>query len=248
MVRSSTPDTAAVILAGGFGTRIRHLLQDIPKPMYPVNGAPFLEWVCRYLAKHQIRNIQISTGYLAEVVKTHFTHLDTSEFQTQCVEETTPLGTGGGFALAANAIVARPEKWVVLNGDSLVFADLSYILATFEQSGMDGAIVGIPMEDASRYGSLSVGSNHNLLGFSEKRPGPALINAGLYLLGDSLVRSIPANTSLSFETDLFPSWLNLGKQFAVYECSAPFLDIGTEISLPLAKSFISSNLEHFTIG
>jgi NDP-sugar pyrophosphorylase family protein len=216
--------------------------------MYPVLGTPFVEWVCRYVAKHGISSIQISTGYLADTVEAHFKNLAPQNYRVQCVEEATPLGTGGGFAFAANAIAARPHSWVVLNGDSLVFADLGSILSTFHQSGLDGAIVGIPMDDASRYGSLAVGPNNSLRGFSEKRLGPALINAGVYLLSDSLVRAIPANKPLSFETDLFPDWLNSGKQFAVYECDAPFLDIGTESSLPLAKSFISSNLEHFTIG
>lgn len=248
MVETSKHSTAAVILAGGFGTRIQHLVKNIPKPMYPVNGTPFLEWVCRYLAKHQIRNIQISTGYLAEVVESHFTQLETSNFQARCVQETTPLGTGGGFANAANQIATRPQNWAILNGDSLIFADLSTILADFQESQADGAIIGIPMKDASRYGSLSLAPEGTLLGFTEKRPGPATINAGVYLLSDALVQAIPPDTPLSFETDLFPNWLNSGKQFAVYECEQPFLDIGTESSLPLAKSFISSNLDHFTTG
>lgn len=239
---------AAVVLAGGFGTRIKHLLTDIPKPMHPVSGSPFVEWVCRYLAHHNIKQIQISTGYLGETIAKHFSSQASAPYNANCIKESTPLGTGGGFALAANAIASRPDTWIVLNGDSLIFADLSKITSDFHNSGMDGALVGLQMKDASRYGSLSVGKTNELLGFIEKKPGPAIINAGLYILSDKLVKNIPKNRNLSFETDLFPTWLSEGKRFTVYPTEAPFLDIGTESSLPLAKSFISSNLEHFTIG
>ena len=62
----------AVILAGGFGTRIKHLLGDLPKPMASVNGKPFIEWVVRYLAAQKIRSVILSTGHLAETIEEHF--------------------------------------------------------------------------------------------------------------------------------------------------------------------------------
>lgn len=68
----SLSQTTAVILAGGFGARVRHLLPNLPKPMAPAAGRPFLEWVVRYLAKQGIGDVIISTGYLAEVVTEHF--------------------------------------------------------------------------------------------------------------------------------------------------------------------------------
>ena len=68
MNKISPDQITAVVLAGGFGRRIQHLLPDLPKPMAPVNGRPFLEWVVRYLAAQTIHNIILSTGHLAETI------------------------------------------------------------------------------------------------------------------------------------------------------------------------------------
>ena len=87
----------AVVLAGGFGTRIKHLLGDLPKPMASVNGKPFVEWVVRYLAAQGIRNVILSTGHLAETVEKHFASQPVKNVCVTCVPETTPLGTAGGF-------------------------------------------------------------------------------------------------------------------------------------------------------
>jgi D-glycero-alpha-D-manno-heptose 1-phosphate guanylyltransferase len=114
------------VLAGGFGRRIQHLLPDLPKPMAPVAGRPFLEWVVRYLAAQKIRRVILSTGHLAEtVVPKHFQSQPVPGVDVWCVPETKPLGTAGGFL---NAIRARrgekPAAWLVLNGDSLAPAPL----------------------------------------------------------------------------------------------------------------------------
>ena len=87
----------AVILAGGLGTRVRHLLPDTPKPMALVAGKPFLEWVVRYLAREAVRRVIISTGYLGEVVERHFRTVAIKSVTIVCVAEPEPLGTAGGF-------------------------------------------------------------------------------------------------------------------------------------------------------
>src|SRR4051812_23943954 len=103
VVMSVAPEQiTAVVLAGGFGTRIRHLLGDLPKPMAPVNGRPFVEWVVRYLAAQGIRHVILSTGYLAETVEKHFLSQPVAGVKVVCVPETTPLGTAGGFLNAAH--------------------------------------------------------------------------------------------------------------------------------------------------
>src|SRR4051812_31869760 len=108
MARSSIGSVAAVVLAGGFGTRIRHLLPGIPKPMAPVAGRPFIEHVVRYLAKGGVREIVLSTGYLAEVVASHFASQPVTDARVCCVPETEPLGTAGGFVHAATQSGLRP--------------------------------------------------------------------------------------------------------------------------------------------
>ena len=92
--------TAEIILAGGFGTRIKHLLGELPKPMAPVAGRPFVEWVVRYLARQGVTRAALSTGHLAETIERHFQSAPVAGMKTSCVRETTPLGTGGGVVNA----------------------------------------------------------------------------------------------------------------------------------------------------
>src|ERR1039458_8793610 len=126
---------AAVVLAGGFGTRVAHLLTGVPKPMVPVAGKPFLEWVVRYLARQGIPKAILSTGHLADVLESHFRTQPVAGVVTRCVAETRPLGTAGGFLNAARVSVETSEAWLVANGDSLVFADLALAAAELTVGG-----------------------------------------------------------------------------------------------------------------
>ena len=109
-MKISPEKITAVVLAGGFGTRIRHLLPDLPKPMAPVNGRPFLEWVVRYLAAQKIRRVIISTGHLAEIVAGHFQSQPVKNVRVSCVPETRPLGTAGGFLNAIRGAAENPRR------------------------------------------------------------------------------------------------------------------------------------------
>ena len=237
----------AVILAGGFGTRIKHLLGDLPKPMAPVNGKPFIEWVVRYLAAQGIRNVILSTGHLAETVEKHFAPQPVKNVRVTCVPETTPLGTAGGFLNAAHSAKEKPAAWLVLNGDSLVVAPLAGLFSSLDDLQIEGGILGVPMADASRFGTLSQNASGDLTGFNEKKPSAGNINAGVYLFRDSALKKFPAKLPLSFEVDVFPALIRDGARLKTMLSAAPFLDIGTPESLPQAESFIQKNLAHFAI-
>ena len=235
----------AVVLAGGFGTRVAHLLAGIPKPMVPVAGRPFLEWVVRWLVRQGIRKVILSTGHLAEVVETHFRTQPVAGVVTRCIAETRPLGTAGGFLNVVRLSRETSEAWLVVNGDSLVFASLSLAAAELSNPAVAGAVIGCEMADASRYGTLAIGPAGELRGFTEKRPGKGIINAGAYLLRDSLVRQFPAKLPLSFEQEVFPQLVAQGGLLKVCAVDAPFLDIGTPESLREAQSFIEQNRAEF---
>jgi len=241
----SLNQAVAVVLAGGFGTSVQHLLTGVPKPMAAVQGRPFLEWVVRYLAKQGVNRVVISTGYLAEVVENYFREHHIAGVSVQCVAETAPLGTGGGFLHAVRASAQTPEAWLVLNGDSLIFADLKATAAQLSNEQTGGVIVGRPVTDASRYGTLAIGANGDLLRFEEKRPGAGVINAGVYLLRHALVKDFPAITPLSLERDVFPALTARSGLLKVHVMDAPFLDIGTPESLPQAEAFVRDNLNQF---
>jgi NDP-sugar pyrophosphorylase family protein len=231
-------DIAAVVLAGGLGTRVQHLLPDVPKPMAPVAGRPFLEWVARYLARQGVRSVVFSTGYRAGTVEQHFSSHTIPGVKHLCVREEQPLGTAGGFLHAARQSALTPVAWLVLNGDSLVFADLSAVIAHLRDTDVAGVIVGRAVPDASRFGSLATSKQGELERFEEKRPGTGVINTGIYLLRHSLLDEFPAITPLSFERDVFPELVRRGLRIKVHVVDAPFLDIGTPESLPQAEAFV----------
>jgi D-glycero-alpha-D-manno-heptose 1-phosphate guanylyltransferase len=235
----------AVVLAGGSGTRVAHLLPGIPKPMAPVAGRPYLEWVVRCLVLQGISKVLLSTGHLAEVVERHFQPQSVAGVVTQCFAETRPLGTAGGFLNAARRSGEKPEVWLVLNGDSIVFADLEWAAAELSDPAVAGVVIGCPVADASRYGALAIGPSGELKGFREKRPGKGIINAGIYLLRDSLVRQFPSTLPLSFEQEVFPQLIARGVLLKVCAVEAPFLDIGTPESLRQAESFVEANRAQF---
>lgn len=238
MDQSPARSLAAVVLAGGFGTRIRHLLPDIPKPMAPVAGRPFVEHVVRHLARLGLTEVVLSTGHLSEVLERHFTPGLVPGVSVRCVREAGPLGTGGGFLHAAQGSGLHPAVWLVANGDSMVQADLRPFLADFTAGGWDAAILGLRVDDAARYGSLETGPGGELRRFAEKRPGRGTINAGVYLFRADVLAAFPPGQPLSFENQVFPALLAAGRRIKVHDLAAPFLDIGTPESLAQSEQFI----------
>jgi D-glycero-alpha-D-manno-heptose 1-phosphate guanylyltransferase len=241
----SSEQVCAVILAGGFGTRIRHLLPDLPKPMASAAGRPFIEWVVRFLANHGVHRILISTGFMSEKIEEHFQRERISNISVRCFPEKAPLGTAGGFLNAARLSEERPGAWLVLNGDSLLLGGLELLYRTMEDPNVLGAILGREMKDASRYGTLVANSEGRVLSFAEKQPGEGTINAGVYLFRSSVLPLFHERVPLNFEQEVFPLLIKKGIDFRLAKVQAPFLDIGTEATLKQAEGFILQNKDCF---
>ncbi len=241
----SLENISAVILAGGFGTRIKHLLGDLPKPMAPVNGKPFLEWVVRWLAAQNIRHVVLSTGYMTEIIEKHFQSQPVTGVTVSCVPETTPLGTAGGFLNAVHRSKINSPAWLLLNGDTLAFANLATAIRELQNESTAGVIFGREVPDTSRYGSLVADAGGRLTSFAEKRPGRGVISTGIYLFRDSLVKKISNKMPLSLEQEVFPALTAAGISLKVLRMNAPFLDIGTPDTLREADVFIQQNIAQF---
>ena len=235
----------AVILAGGMGTRIRHLLPGLPKPMAPVYGKPFLEWIIQFLAKQNILQILLSTGYLADQIENFSSRINVQRLRLQCIKEDIPLGTAGGVLNALDRSNVNCDNILILNGDSLTLADLAPMFSALEEVSNGVAMLGIWMSDAERYGTLAINKYGLLEGFKEKHPGNGLVSAGVYLFRKHLLDDLPRGKQLSFETDVFPILINQGVGIKVIEVKAPFIDIGTEESLGGASLFIEQNYKYF---
>jgi len=244
-VTTSSDQITAVVLAGGFGTRIKHLLGDLPKPMAQVNGKPFLEWVVRWLAAQNIKRVVLSTGYRAEVIEEYFQSHPITGVIVNCVPETTPLGTAGGILNAVRQSGINSPAWLLLNGDTLAFANVKVAMDELRDTGVAGVIFSREVADTGRYGSLICDANGRIINFAEKRPGQGIISTGVYLFRDALIKKFPNKLPLSLEQEVFPALLNAGESLRALRTNTPFLDIGTPDTLGEADLFIQQNLHQF---
>jgi NDP-sugar pyrophosphorylase family protein len=209
--------------------------------MAPVKGRPFVEWIVRWLKAQGVRDVILSTGFHAELVEQHFSTTPVSEMNVRCVAELEPLGTGGGLAHAAAESGSTPPAWLVLNGDSLIFADVAAIIDSLGDAS--GVIVTRAVPDTSRYGSVRADETGRITAFEEKQPGAGQINAGVYLLRHEALAGFPAARPLSLERDVFPGLIENGLRAHAVE--AAFLDIGTPETLPRAEFFMAENETQF---
>lgn len=221
----------AIILAGGFGTRLRAVVSDVPKPLAPVAGRPFLHWLLEGLARQGVARVILATGYMGDVIRDT---LGTSHAGMTLVHtrEEAPLGTGGAL-WAALAHGTQPRIFA-LNGDTWLGAPLAPIAD--EAPDADLVLAVRPVEDRARYGSVVVEGNR-VRGLAEKGPsGPGLVNAGVYLLRRDLParRPMPGAFSLEAEVLSHPGELDL----RAHRTEAPFLDIGTPEDYARAQALI----------
>jgi D-glycero-alpha-D-manno-heptose 1-phosphate guanylyltransferase len=215
--------------------------------MAPVLGRPFIEWVIRLLAQEGIQEYLLSTGFLAETVEAHFEKEPVPGARISCCPETTPLGTAGGFlncVESSSEPVSSEDLWLVTNGDSMAVTRIREFLDVMNRPEVDAAVLGLRMEDASRYGTLAIAKDGRLLEFTEKKPGSGIINAGVYLFRHRLLKAFPKTRPLSFETEVFPELLKTA-QISAWTVDAPFLDIGTPQTFAEAEAFLSQNRSFF---
>lgn len=211
----------AIVLAGGFGTRLRKVVADVPKPMAPIAGRPFLEILLVSLARKRFQRVILSLGFMAENIKEHFGS-DFAGMELDYVVEGQPLGTGGGIRLALERIKAHHV--FVFNGDTFLDLEVNELerqwLATHRP-----LIVGRYVDDTARYGRL-LESDGVASGFTEKGiVGPGLINAGCYVLNREQLNEFPVCQAFSFESDYLAQALKAGA-FDVFVTSGQFIDIG----------------------
>lgn len=217
----------AVILAGGRGTRLGERTRMLPKPVIPVDGVPFLSYLVWNLARHGIREIVLSTGYLHEKLRAALGDGRELGVRLTYAREREPLGTGGGVR---NCLHLLDEAFLVLNGDSIF--DINYL--DFAAGAQDRPRIALRrVEDASRFGTVRHRSGR-VVEFREKgADGPGAINGGIYLLTRALVRELPGG-AVSLERDVFPELASLGQLFCK-EYSGFFIDIGVPEDLARAQ-------------
>ncbi|RZA22311.1 MAG: dehydrogenase [Lysobacteraceae bacterium] len=212
----------AIVLAGGFGTRLRGIVDDVPKPLAPVAGRPFLTWLLDRLAAGGMRRCILATGYMADAIEqrigTRWQGMDIAYSV-----ESEPLGTGGAIRLAASRL--RGDAAHVLNGDTWLEYDPAALEDVARAVGTSMAIALARVDDVARYGAVDI-DHGRVSGFREKgEAGPGWINAGCYFLGAEALAALPVPAAFSFEQAVLQPRVQAGA-VAAFTTTAGFIDIG----------------------
>ena len=219
--------TAAVILAGGLGSRLRSVVSDVPKPMAPINGRPFLEHQMRYWIEQGINHFVLSVGYKHQAIIDYFG----SQFETASLEyavEESPLGTGGGLLLAAEMLDSS-EYFLLLNGDTYFSVELEVLTNFAIISDADWCFSLFRTSETGRYMGVDIQSSGNITSLQSKNSHlNKLVNGGVYLVKPSSLSDLNFHLGekISLEDDIFPSTIKLKQRIYGKEFSSKFIDIG----------------------
>lgn len=228
-------DMPAIILAGGFGTRLKEVVSDVPKPMAPVDGKPFLEYLIAQLIKWNVRDVILSVGYKRDVIKAYFGTGERWGIRIRYAEEDAPLGTGGAIFSAAHLTTA--DTLLVLNGDSFFSADFQKLVDFHTSTAGLVTMALVQMNDTGRYGRVEVGPDGAVTGFVEKKgESPGLINSGVYVVSRTVLTFFPPSPS-SFEQDVIPKIMH--NNFYACQLRGDFIDIGIPEDYERAAEFLN---------
>ena len=229
----------AILLVGGFGTRLMPLTKNTPKPMLTVAGIPVTEHQLNMAKAAGITRIVLATSYLAELFTPYFGDGSKWGMQIQYAVEKSPLGTGGAIRNAAK-LIDSSESIVILNGDVLSSHNLAEQIRQHEAHDADVTLHLTKVDDARAYGSVPTDPNGRVSAFLEKMENPVTnqINAGCYVFNPRVLESIPLDTVVSVERETFPALVASGAAVYGYIESSYWVDIGTPHALMNASAEI----------
>jgi mannose-1-phosphate guanylyltransferase len=266
----------AIVLVGGFGTRLRPLTLTTPKQMLPVGNRPMIERVVEGLAKGGVTDAVLSLGYRPDAFIDRYPSGVCAGVRLHYAVEPEPLDTAGAIRFAARHAKIN-ESFIVLNGDVLTDLDLRELVAMHRGRRAEATIALTPVDDPSRYGVVPTDDDGLVLGFIEKPPRNQAptnwINAGTYILEPSVIDRIPDGRKVSIERETFPAlvadrslfalqsdvyWVDAGTPSTYLEVNLDLLDgkrgetesgIGERVSIaPTAKVVRSVVGSHASIG
>jgi D-glycero-alpha-D-manno-heptose 1-phosphate guanylyltransferase len=224
----------AIILAGGFGTRLRSAVSDQPKVLAKVGGRAFLTYLLDHLASFDIRNVVLATGHMGDQIRTTFGN-HYGLIRLFYSHELSPLGTAGALRIALPLLKSNPV--LVMNGDSFCPVNLQAFLDWHHARNAKATFLLTEVPDPSRYGQVDLSADQRISKFVEKgtNGNPGWISAGIYLIQRRLLSTIPEEHPVSLEKDMFPNWMKQG--IYGYRVHEKFIDIGTPESYSAAQEF-----------
>jgi mannose-1-phosphate guanylyltransferase len=227
----------AIVLAGGFGTRLRPLSCTRPKLLFPIGNKPALDWTIEKLAKNETKEVILAVNYMADVFIQYYKSKQKPKISFSkdmpIYDKNTlfphSLGTGGPIK-KAESLIGREEPFLVLNGDILTNIDYAELIKRHTTNKKATATIALyRVEDPSRYGVAELAQDNRVIRFVEKPPlekAPSnLINAGIYVLEPEIFDYIPSGKRVSIEREVFPRLAEEGKLYG-YDFEGLWIDIG----------------------
>jgi len=218
----------AMVLAGGYATRLRPISYALPKLLFPVVGKPMIYWTLDQLDRLGVTEVVLCVNYLAETLRATV-GTKHGGMQVKYSLEEQALGTAGPMKLAS-ADTRLDETFIAMNGDVIAQIDLQAMLRQHQQSKALITDALHQVEDPSRFGVAKIDAQKRIELFVEKPKRSAapsgLVNAGIYLIEPEILRLIPDNRKVSLEREIFPNLATAGRLYG-YEFSGYWFDIGS---------------------
>jgi NDP-sugar pyrophosphorylase family protein len=227
-----------LILAGGLGSRIRSRYPDLPKPLIPIHGKPFLEHQIEQLRAQGFRDFVLCVSYRADQIVDHFQDGAAWKVNIRYSYENEPLGTAGALRHAASF---WEGTCLVLNGDTFVDADFRTLIAAHRaQPDASGSLGLVTVPDTSRYGQVLIDPRQHIRAFREKDQSLSAgwINAGVYVLEPTVLDLIPSGRAVSIEREVFPV-LAASRRLYGFPLDGAFVDMGTPEGLAAMEALLS---------
>jgi len=234
----------AVVLVGGFGTRLRPLTYDIPKPMLPVGHRPMIVSLVDRLTAGGVTDVVLALGFKPEPFAAAFPDGRHGDVRVHYAVEPEPLDTGGAIAFAARE-VGVDDTFVVANGDIICDVAVASLVEAHRRLGADATLHLTPVDDPSAFGVVELDGAGTVRRFVEK-PAPGetdsnLINAGTYVFEPSVLDLVPEGARCSVEREVFPSLVD-GARLAAVATDDYWIDAGRP------ELYLQANLDLFTPG
>ncbi|WP_165792056.1 nucleotidyltransferase family protein [Desulfocucumis palustris] len=228
----------AVVLAGGFGTRLQSVLKGLPKPMAPVGEGCFLDYLLKGLISSGIKEYIFCVYYLADKITGYLGDGGKLGISVDYSVETRPMGTAGAVGLLRESL---KETFCVVNADTYIEVDLRECLQWHREKKAMATLCAVKVADSGRFGTLVFDSRWRIIDFREKAAsgGNRWINGGIYIFEPEIFQYIPEGTSVSMEREVFPRLLKSRERIYGYPRETHFFDIGVPEDYYAFQEFIS---------
>lgn len=233
----------AIILAGGLGTRLRTVVPNLPKPMAPINGKPFLAYLLNYWQQQGVTHFILGVGYKHAEISDYFADQYEGVPITYSIEQT-PIGTGGGLLKALSSLKTT-KPFLIVNGDTFFSIPLLDFKQYHYNQKADLTVALYQVKNNMRYAGVQLNKNNHISEFNTKKISKenVAINGGVYLANPSLFKNRSYTMPLSLETTLIPDLLSEKKCLAGKMYNSVFIDIGVPNDYHRSQNILTRNEE-----